>query len=106
MLTYLIFLTFFLNGTQVIKYVDKFTAQYPSDNNIPKLKKEIEYEVKSINDLTLVSEDGIKMSFEDFRKTLKGKVVYVDFWASWCAPCVRMIPESKKLHEKYKTSMF
>ena len=28
----------------------------------------------------------------------KGKVIYVDFWASWCGPCKRQMPASKELH--------
>ena len=30
----------------------------------------------------------------------KGKVIYIDFWASWCKPCIEEIPFSKKLSEK------
>lgn len=33
---------------------------------------------------------------------LKGKVVILDFWATWCAPCIASFPEINKLVEKYQ----
>jgi len=33
---------------------------------------------------------------------LTGKVVMLDFWGTWCAPCIRSIPKINELHEKYE----
>lgn len=37
---------------------------------------------------------------------MKGKLVLIDFWASWCAPCREGIPELKKLYDQYHSQGF
>jgi thiol-disulfide isomerase/thioredoxin len=39
-------------------------------------------------------------------KNYAGKVIYLDFWASWCAPCRTSFPLINKLHEKLKAQGF
>jgi len=33
--------------------------------------------------------------------SLHGKIVLLDFWATWCAPCVAELPNIRKLHDQY-----
>jgi thiol-disulfide isomerase/thioredoxin len=49
---------------------------------------------KNSNYPTLINAEGKEVFIEQF----KGKVVYIDFWASWCGPCRQQFPFSKKLH--------
>lgn len=49
---------------------------------------------------TLQSNTGKTYSLSDF----KGKVVYIDLWASWCSPCRAETPALKALYHKYKSN--
>ena len=48
-------------------------------------------------DFTLDSVTGENIKLSDF----KGKVILLDFWATWCGPCLQTIPELVRLNEKY-----
>jgi thiol-disulfide isomerase/thioredoxin len=47
---------------------------------------------------TLQTPEGRSVSLE----SLRGKVVVMDFWATWCTPCKRVMPDVQRLHERFK----
>ena len=49
-------------------------------------------------DFEMLDVNGQKYRLSDFR----GKMVYIDVWATWCAPCKAEIPHVAALHEKFK----
>ena len=49
-------------------------------------------------DFILPDLSGNMVSLKDFR----GKVLFLDFWATWCVPCRKSIPELVKLDKKYR----
>lgn len=58
------------------------------------------------NSLVLISLDKKQITFDDLKKRHAGKLIYVDFWASWCAPCRKAMPSSIKLKDKNKDVIF
>ena len=46
--------------------------------------------------------DGTKIDIRDFR----GKVVLIDYWATWCGPCIASFPLVEKLYDEYHDQGF
>ncbi|MCD8539686.1 MAG: TlpA family protein disulfide reductase [Leadbetterella sp.] len=75
-----------------------FTGQYLDDvvqQQAAIAEKKRASEEKEKKTLTFSDRKGKSFALSEF----KGKVVYIDFWASWCGPCKIQFPFAKKLHE-------
>lgn len=87
----------------------QFIDQYR--DKLPQATFELHSHLQSIKDLeiggtapdfTQQTPEGEDLSLSD----LRGKVVLLDFWASWCGPCRRENPNVVKVYEKYKDEGF
>lgn len=59
---------------------------------------------KMFTDFEIPQPDGTVIKLSDY--VGKGKYILVDFWASWCGPCKKEIPNIKKVYDKYHGPKF
>lgn len=70
--------------------------------------KHPEHPIKEQVDNTIFFDDDYKFQLKDHNgediniADLKGKVVFINFWATWCPPCVAEMPDINSLYQNYK----
>lgn len=77
--------------------ITKDTLNNKASDSIPKVAGSYDYKY----DLILEDTDGTRTDFSSVLEENEGKIVYVDFWASWCGPCRAQTPYTKKLMEQF-----
>ena len=93
------------------KNLDIIAKETPKENTtVPNVSSDTEKEApaKSITDAVkiaaldfkLIDLNGKEVSLSDF----KGKKVFLNFWASWCPPCISEMPDIEKLYTETKDS--
>ncbi len=94
-LAYLLAAVFFLAGSP-----PQARADGPDYKSVPKLQ-----EMKdrtAAPDFTLPDPGGKKVSLKDYR----GKVVFLNFWATWCPECRTEMPDMERLYREFKGQGF
>ncbi len=76
-------------------YVIKYSNRLLSNNSVPLIQRE--KEIVDEYDWTLKSFEGELLNLESY----KGDVIFINFWATWCPPCVEEMPDLQKLYNVY-----
>ena len=97
--------SFYIKDDQQKDIISSAPSDFINLKYIQNLKKGVESREatsvgKQFTDVKGFNLDGKKVSLSDYAG--KGKVVLVDFWASWCGPCVESIPDLVPVYQEYK----
>lgn len=105
---YLTFIRLFqpYDEAYVRSLANTYSKEYPKSEFAKKILASLPKGAPSIGEIapeiSLVDPSGKKVSLSDY----KGKVVLLDFWASWCGPCRKENPNVVNVYQKYKDKGF
>ena len=83
-------------------YVWNFSRVDLSGSGVDTSRIEFPAENYLAPDFTLRNMEGKKISLSDYR----GKVVFLNFWATWCVTCEEEMPSMEKLYQRFKGEKF
>src|SRR5690625_2731531 len=94
---------FFLTALLVVAFGLFFTAcrnlkNKNSTQEATSSKETKPQQTKTFEKVTFVNEEGEEVNLG----SLKGKVVFINFWATWCPPCKKELPSIQVLRESFK----
>ncbi|MCZ8088994.1 TlpA disulfide reductase family protein [Flavobacterium sp.] len=96
----------YLLYSKIKGYFYPYSNEIVSDQQVNFFKKNC----KNLNFLKEIEEDLLindnQITLSDILSRNKGKMILLDFWASWCKPCIEEFPYQKKIIEKYPEISF
>lgn len=96
-----------LEAKQIELLYKKLNHKYQNDNDLAAinsviLRKKLLSKGKKLSNIVLPDQNGKLVEFN----TLPSKLILIEFWASWCAPCRQTVPELLNVYKKYKDRGF
>lgn len=96
-------------GDQIVELVSEARPKFRESETGQRLSKYMVYQNIQEGkgpylDMTMQNPEGENVSLSDYIG--KGKYVLIDFWASWCAPCIREMPRLVETYNTYKDKGF
>ncbi len=83
----------------LIKYQHTLSSELLSSANV---LSDLNSKSDSLFSLSLQNQNGELIDFQDLLSQNEGKLLYIDFWASHCVPCLVSMPYSKELVQQYQ----
>jgi thiol-disulfide isomerase/thioredoxin len=89
------------DGEARLEIENRILKEFPTSAIAERLRKGQRRQTAIGKPFNLEFKDAINGSHVSIRQ-LRGKIVVIDFWASWCSPCLQELPSLKELYAKYR----
>ena len=92
----------FFDIEERLKYLTKFKNDFQDTVLFNALVEKYNIKFEIDDAIKLIDIEGNETTLQTFLEQNSNQLIYVDFWASWCAPCLREMPSSQSLQTDLK----
>jgi thiol-disulfide isomerase/thioredoxin len=89
------------SGSDIQTYLEKYKQITHDTIKSNYITSKYQLDFSTADNLLLSDTSGVQTTFQKILEQHRGKVIYIDFWASWCAPCQRLMPAANELRKTY-----